>query len=291
MAESPSHRFGQIIGYALEKAVEPILQKFAQEYGLYLDRQGARPIRKGLKVSWIDLKGNTHDLDFVLEKSGSPTRQGTPAAFIETAWRRFTKHSKNKVQEIESAVMPLVEAYKNYGPFCGAILAGEFTKKALDQLKSKGFTVLYFPYDNVVRAFETVNIDASSEEGTPDSEFADKVVAWEALSEEQQLSVARKLVDIHNKEVAIFVNTLKNAITRQIELVRVLPLHGTIFNAKTIEEAIVFIESYDETHSVEVFERYEVEVRHVNGDFIQADYQSKARVIEFLQIHQLVPKI
>ena len=108
MAESPSHRFGQIIGEALEAGVEPLLAAFAKKHNLYLDKKGGRPCRKGAKVSWFDAQKNKHDLDFVLERGGTPTKQGIPAAFIETAWRRYTKHSKNKAQEIQGAVLPLV---------------------------------------------------------------------------------------------------------------------------------------------------------------------------------------
>ena len=68
----------------------PILQEFAQQYRLYLDKKGPRAARKGSKVSWRDLNGNTHDLDFVLERNASVTIKGTPVAFIETAWRRYT---------------------------------------------------------------------------------------------------------------------------------------------------------------------------------------------------------
>lgn len=121
MAQSPSHKFGQIIGDLLEQAVEPFLQQFAHEHDLYLDRKGPRQARKGVKVTWRDLRGNNHDLDFVLEKGGSPTHIGTPVAFIETAWRRYTKHSKNKAQEIQGAIISLVETYHYYEPFCGAV--------------------------------------------------------------------------------------------------------------------------------------------------------------------------
>jgi hypothetical protein len=58
-------------------------------------------------VTWQDGYGNKHDLDYVLERGGDEERLGVPAAFIESAWRRYTKHSKNKVQEIEAAVMPV----------------------------------------------------------------------------------------------------------------------------------------------------------------------------------------
>jgi hypothetical protein len=66
----------------------------------------------------------------------------------------------------------------------------------------------------------------------------------------------------------------------------VLPLYGTVFQCKSIEEALQFIERYDETPHLETFERYEVEVRYVNGDFIKANFQDKTKAIAFLRINQ-----
>src|SRR4051812_12671125 len=114
MAASPSHQFGQIIGDMLEAGVKPLLKELAHKHGLYLDSKGKRPARRGTKkVSWYDLFGNKHDLDFVLEKGGTDMVSGVPIAFIEVAWRRYTKHSKNKVQEIEGAILPLATNYRN----------------------------------------------------------------------------------------------------------------------------------------------------------------------------------
>lgn len=95
MAASNSHKFGQIIGDMLELAIEPRLRNFCQENNLFLDRKGVRLTRKGKLVSWIDVNGNKHDLDFVIEKDATSDTVGHPVAFIEIAWRRYTKHSKN----------------------------------------------------------------------------------------------------------------------------------------------------------------------------------------------------
>src|SRR5438876_12260840 len=127
MAESPAHKFGQVIGEVLEAAVEPLLGGFAEEHNLYLDKKGVRPARSGNRVSWTDAHGNTHDLDYVLERNGSDTKIGKPVAFIETAWRRYTKHSRNKAQEIQGAIIPLIEKHRNHCPFIGVVLAGVFT--------------------------------------------------------------------------------------------------------------------------------------------------------------------
>ena len=104
-----------------------MLQKFCAERGFYLDRKGAREgARTGKKLSWKDRYGNSHDLDFVIEKNGTRTRTGVPVAFIETAWRRYTKHSRNKIQkEIQGAVLPIAEGYKWDQPFLGAVSSGE----------------------------------------------------------------------------------------------------------------------------------------------------------------------
>jgi hypothetical protein len=114
----------------LQAAMEPVLADFATSHRLYLDKKGPRPARKGLKVTWSDRLGNQHDLDFVLERGGTPNKIGIPVAFIEAAWRRYTKHSRNKAQEIQGAITPLCETYRQYRPLPGPFLA-ENSLKAL----------------------------------------------------------------------------------------------------------------------------------------------------------------
>ena len=105
MASSPSHKFGQDLGNLLEHVVlymilKPRLEAFAKAKNYYLDWQKDRLAREGKKVCWNDKYGNKHDLDFVIEAGGTETVRGIPVAFIEAAWQRYTKHSKNKAQEI-----------------------------------------------------------------------------------------------------------------------------------------------------------------------------------------------
>ena len=81
MAASPSHKFGQIIGDMLEGMLHAPLKEIADQHGLYLDYKHPRPSRNRSKVTWTDHQGNDHDLDYVLERNGSETRQGTPKGF------------------------------------------------------------------------------------------------------------------------------------------------------------------------------------------------------------------
>src|SRR6266487_5823153 len=264
MAESPSHQFGQVIGDVLEAALQPTLQDFADKYNLYLDKHGPRPAREGNKVSWTDKNGNKHDLDFVLERDGTKKKIGTPVAFIETAWRRYTKHSRNKAQEIQGAILPLAEKYKSNSPFKGVILAGEFTIGALDQMKSLGFTVLYFPYETVIKAFARFGIDASSSESTTEDDFRNKIDAWYASQNKE--AIAKELVKLNKREVANFVLSLTDSATRQVEQIWILPLHGQQSQLATVAEAITFLRSYSEQTTLLPLLKYEIIIKYNTGD-------------------------
>lgn len=71
MAQAPAHRFGQIIGNALEAASESVLRQFAYEHNLFLDKSGPRTARKYKSVTWVDIFNNSHNLDYVMERGGT----------------------------------------------------------------------------------------------------------------------------------------------------------------------------------------------------------------------------
>lgn len=102
MAESLAHRWGQIIGDVFEVFVRDVLGEVAKRHGLYLDFKKPRATRGGQgKVTWQDGYGNKHDLDYVLERGGTEETYGIPMAFIESAWRRYTKHSKTRCKKLK----------------------------------------------------------------------------------------------------------------------------------------------------------------------------------------------
>jgi hypothetical protein len=289
MATSPAHKFGQIIGDAVEAALIPLLEKFARKHGLFLDKHGCRPCRKGQKCSWRDLNGNVHDLDFVLERGGTPDKKGVPAAFIEVAWRRYTKHSRNKAQEIQGAIKPLAETYRNAGPFLGAILAGVFTEGALDQLRSLGFNVLHFSYDSVVSVFREFGVDAAFGEDTPDAEFAKKVKAFRRLSPKKREALAGQLLKAHAETVTRFMAALAQTVLRQVERIVILPLFGTPLEVKTVAEAIRFLQGFDEAAGDKKIQVYEVRVEFNNGNRIEGRFMDRESAIAFLRTYHPAP--
>ncbi|HEY3860975.1 MAG TPA: DNA methylase [Verrucomicrobiae bacterium] len=287
MATSPSHRFGQIIGEVLEAAIIPLLADFAAKHGLYFDKKGPRPCRSGLKCSWTDLNKNSHDLDFVLERGGTPTKKGMPAAFIEVAWRSYTKHSRNKAQEIQGAIMPLAETYSANGPFKGAILAGVFTAGAITQLTSLGFTILYFPYESVVGVFRKLGMDAAFDEQTADKDLARKVKAYKGLSVADKQRLPKELLAAHKQDIDKFIASLSTAVSKQIDRIIILPLHGDYRELATIEDAIRYIGEHGETAG-KIFIRYEIQIRYNNGDNINGAFENKDTAIKFLKTFQPV---
>lgn len=289
MANSPSHRFGQIIGDLLEEIMAPQLQSFCNERGLYLDKKGIRGnARGGKKVAWLDKYGNSHDLDFVIERGGCENVRGRPLAFIEAAWRRYTKHSRNKAQEIQGAILPIAEKYDWDKPFLGVILAGVFTSGSLTQMRTSGFEVALFPYESIVSAFASIGIDAKFDEVTPDAVFQDTIDKIDTISPQIRTQLKQNLVNNNQALLDHFFAELQATLDRQIEQIILIPLHGQQSEFTTITDAITFVTSYREDKLREGgFRKYEIIVRYSNGDKIDASFQNKEKAIAFLRYIEL----
>ncbi|OCQ90655.1 DNA methylase [Nostoc sp. MBR 210] len=288
MAQSPSHKFGQALGKLLEDIVlhdilKPRLQQFAQTKNYYLDSQKARPARTGKKVTWEDKYGNKHDLDFVIEVDGTDDKIGRPVAFIESAWRRYTKHSKNKAQEIQGAILPIIELHHLSAPFYGVVLAGDFTKPALEQLKNNGFAVIYIPYKNVVSAFKSIDFDVAFDEDTPDEIYSTASKKLASISSADKEKLRQALMQVSQKEIDIFMATLRNSLERYITKIVIMPLFGVKYEFESIDNAIQELNTLDIDNPGGEFERFEVIVDYNNNDTIRATFQNKNVLADFLR--------
>jgi hypothetical protein len=282
MAQAPGHRLGQIIGDTLELAIGPCLADFADKHGLYLDARGPRPARRGKKVAWRDDLGNEHDLDHVLERGGSAEELGIPAAFIETAWRRYTKHNRNKAQEIQGAILPLLATWAHVRPFAGVVLAGQWTKGSLNQLRSNDFSILHISYETIIEVFKTQDIDVYYEESTSDDYLRQQIDKWEALGDADRAAIGAALRAGIDRDLSTFIDSLALTILRRIDSVSILPLYGAATQCETIEEGVEFIGAHDSPQGGGPFVRFEVTIRYDNQDCITADFSSSADVVSFL---------
>ncbi len=284
MAVSPAHRFGQVVGELLESVVLPQLERFCQSQGLYLDHQKKdRKARRGRKVTWEDHYNNSHDLDFVIERDGTDHGLGQPLAFIEVAWRRYTKHSRNKAQEIQGSILPLAEKFKWNNPFLGTILAGEFTTGSLEQLKSLGFHVLYFPYETLVAAFAAESIDIKFDESTPDEDFRKCTEQIANTSEDAMQRIKEHLIQSNRVQIDEFFAALNKRLGRNVHRVLVIPLYGRVNEFATIEGALEFLTQHPIYEGSGEFRKYEIQVDFSNSDKVDAFLSSKQKVREFLE--------
>lgn len=282
MAASPSHQFGQFIGTILEATVLPELAKFCGQYELYLDSKQPRPgIRSGKKASWVDKFGNSHDLDFIVETDGAADRQGRPLAFIECAWRRYTKHSRNKAQEIQGAVLPIAEKHAWDRPFLGAVLAGEFTQTSLTQMKSHGFEIVHIDYASMQRAFAKAGVDIAFDEGTSDAWFG---TTLQRLADNPALSsqVVTNIREVGRQQFDLFFERLESRLRRFIETLTITPLYGAEIPFASVADAMSYLEAASFDAKSGVLRKIEIAVRYSNGDRLDAQFENTDSAKRFL---------
>jgi hypothetical protein len=286
MADSKAHKLGQMIGEFIEKYFENELLSICQKRDLYLDVVGkVRMARKGKKVKWVDAYGSYHDLDFVIERNGTEQQLGVPAALIECAWRRYTKHSKNKAQEIQGAILPIAEKYKYHKPFLGAVIAGDFTAPSIAQLNSCGFETLYFKYVDIVEAFKLVSVDTSFDESTSEEDSGSKIKLLQSLSDAQYKIVFNKIISLNQDKVNHFKEKLEASLDRQVSRIVIAPLFGISTTFDTVDDALLYLDRFDSRTPPESisFEKLYVQVEYSNKDKISGEFSNQENAKAFLE--------
>lgn len=286
MAISDAHRLGQLIGNMLESAMRPQLHSVLSPSHFLDSVSTSRTARKGKKkVTWKDAQGNKHDLDFVIEQNGTDSVVGNPKAFIECAWRRYTKHSKNKAQEIQGAILPVADTYANHKPFLGAILAGDFTAPSLQQLISHGFHVLYIPYEEIVQAYlSATGFDISYDEDTTPEDLKLKADTVENLSVQQLNDVIQQLTSTIQPKLIPFLQALSISLRRSINKIIIQPLYGTVSTFPDVISAKQYLSSIDLNivpNNIG-FDRIFVFVEYSNGENFRAEFFDVINALDFL---------
>ena len=282
MATSPSHQLGEFIGDFFEFSIIEYLRPIVSQKGYYLDYRHPRPARGNKReVIGVDLNGNKHKLDIVIEEGGSEAVFGRYKAYIEMAWRRYVKHSKNKVQEIAGAILPLVETNAQEKPFYAAVLAGEFTDNALTQLRSQGFYVLYFKYHEICKLFDTIGLSIRWEEDTSEADIRKIANKFDKPTQAQLQQLRCNFYAMYKTQLDGLAIELCKSLVATVSEVIVIPLHGTAQILRDANSAVKYILSYDESRTEPIF-RYEIIVRYNNGDEFTMKCSDKTKAIQFL---------
>lgn len=282
VAQSPSHSIGQIIGYLQEVAIEPMLREVAERHGLYLDVEGTRPARPGKRLTWYEEDGTPHNLDFVLERGGTPEAIGAPVAFIESAWRARTKHSVAKAGELARALKPLAETYGQHSPFLGAIVSGVWTAGGLQSLKSSGIKYVYIPIADIRAVFLRHGIDIALSEDASVSQLEETLAQLKELSTSQFDEIASELVQQKSDEVASFIRALEEQITRAVTRVVIIPLHGSRQTFATPTAAAEALSNYQPSDEPQPLHAVEIIVDYSNGSTVRASMTTIAQAVDWL---------
>lgn len=286
MAKSPAHKLGQLIGNYIEKYFENELTSICTERDLYLDVVGSpRKARSGKKVTLEDVYGSKHDLDFVIERNGTDEQLGIPVALIECAWRRYTRHSKNKAQEIQGALLPVAEKYEHHKPFLGAVIAGDFTAPSVKQLNGCGFETVYFEAKEIFDSFQEAGFNIFYDEDTSDEDATRMIGVFQSLTQTQKQDVFEKIVAKTEGEVSRFKQNLEESLDRQVNLIVVAPMFGATRNFQTIDDALEYLNSdnlTDVPDDVEFMKIY-VQMVYNNGDRIEGNFNSSVNARRFLR--------
>ncbi len=165
----------------------------------------------------------------------------------------------------------------------GTVLAGVFTEGSLEQLRSQGFNVLYFPYETLVAAFEQESIDIRFDESTPEVVFRQCTATIESASASTMEVIRKHLVEANQLQIDLFFAALEKRLGRNVDRVLIIPLYGRINEFANIEAAVKFLDQHWLYEGSGEFRKYEVHVEFSNGDKVDAFLDAKPRVKEFLE--------
>jgi hypothetical protein len=220
----------------------------------------------------------------VLERGGSTERQGGPVAFIEAAWRRYTKQTRNKVNEIEGALLPLRESHRTCR-FCGVVVAGAWSQPGLEQFKSHRIEVFHISYENLIAAFQIKNVNLDYAEKASPAEKRALVNALKGLSAKDMTEVAVALEAAVEEDLKNFLITLEASVTTEITQVLIGGLFGKRAELSTLREAVAWIEKFDAGDLTDLkFENFEILLRFKDGREIDGRlFPNKQSAIQFLE--------
>jgi hypothetical protein len=81
---------------------------------------------------------------------------------------------------------------------------------------------------------------------------------------------------------------LKDALLWKIEKIRILPLFGNEMVFTSVTDAIATIQQYDIIPDKKAkFCKFEIYIRFINGDKIEASFHEREELLKFLRVYEL----
>ncbi|MCD6592585.1 hypothetical protein J7L00_00655 [Candidatus Bathyarchaeota archaeon] len=138
------------------------------------------PFNPLIDEKWKDKSGIEHEIDFVI---GTKTN---PLILIDSKYIKYTKHAREKVNEIFMKLTSIKESYLSVNMLI-AVLAGSFTNDALKTLETRGVHVFHIPFKRVamnLRRFGVIIDWPESDTSTPEATWKRLVSMSESEKDE-----------------------------------------------------------------------------------------------------------
>ncbi len=293
---SAGHKLGQLIGDWWEtKVIFPLLSEVATSLGLYLDNRVVPRSCRSDKVQWSDAEGNFVDYDYVLELGGNAENKGIPVAFVESFWRRGSRHSKDKARDDTNKLLPMRNTYPT-ARFLAIAACGEFTEPAKDYVRTRNVELFFVSKEKIIEAFKSIGAVVDYPDTLPEVGKVLLVRALEArFTEQNQVLAAHNLRSIAGQSAfTSFKQRIFSALTATPQEIRIYSLARcgpVVFDS--IERAAVFLSAEAPPFPVGgVFSQFEYEVSFSDGSSFSRTLNSLDGVRKVnAQLRQLVDHV
>lgn len=221
---SAGHKLGQLIGDWFEHYfVLPLLLRVSEDLSLYLHNRFLASPERPIRTDWKDENGNIVDYDFVLELSESLVQKGAPVGFIESCWRRGSRHSKDKVRDDSGKLLPMRSSYPT-ARFLGMIVAGSFTEPSRDFVRSRSIDLFYVPKDKIIDSFSINHLIVDYADTLTEQEKRQIALDFEsAFNDQLAQDVANTLVSLIGvAAVNSYVNRVHAALSALPQEIRII---------------------------------------------------------------------
>ncbi len=224
---SAGHGLGQLVGKWFEEYfVLPLLTRVANQLQLFLDAPTIERTSRGRKILWQDVYGGFVDYDFVLELGGTLDSRGIPVAFIESFWRRGSRHSRDKIRDDSGKLLPMRDKYPT-ARFLGVIAAGELTLPAKTMLHDRNIDLFYVSKEKVLNAFKVNGLTIDYLDTVSEREKEELLLDFErAFTSSKKQQVASTLLDlIGQASVNSYVDRVRAKLSALPQELRIIVRH------------------------------------------------------------------
>jgi len=243
---SAGHKLGQLIGDWFEQFfVLPLLTSVASELSLFLDNRFMERPARGERIVWKDADGNEVDYDFVLELGGSQTQVGIPVAFIESFWRRGSRHSKDKARDDSGKLRPMRAAYPT-ARFLGVVAAGDFTAPARELVRGYEIDLLYVPKDKIIKAFGEHGLIIDYPDTAPEEDKQQIAAEFAAnFTLESKQAIAESLIELMGRvAVDSYIDRVRSKLSALPQEIRFVLRHdSTPIVFESLADATAFLQN------------------------------------------------